>query len=84
MNYILPLFRRGPKDFEIMNEERDEEGEEEEEEDEEEGGEERTQTEEPAITESKESCWQKKTSDKIVNQATRVFTIPRPPVLRRS
>jgi len=41
MNYTLLLFRRGPKDFEIMNEERDEEGEEEEE-DEEEGEEERT------------------------------------------
>jgi len=52
MSHTPPPFRRGPKDFETMNEERDEEGEEEEE-DEEEGEEERTQTEEPAITESK-------------------------------
>ncbi len=78
MNHNPPPFRRSPKDFEAMNEERDEDDEEEDEE-----GEERTQTEEPAVNESKESRRQK-TSEKIVDQKIRVFTIPKPPILRRS
>ncbi len=40
MNYTLPLFRRGLKDFKIINKERDEEREEEKEEEDEEKGEE--------------------------------------------
>ena len=49
MNHTPPPFRRGPKDFKTMNEERDE-GEE---------GEERAQTEESAVNESEESRRQK-------------------------
>ncbi len=76
-----PPFRRYPKDFETMNEERDDD------EDDEEGeagggAEDRAQAEGIELGASKESRTQK-TSEKIVNER-RVFTIPKPPVLRRS
>jgi len=80
INLTPPPFRRCPKDFETMNEERDDD------EDDEEGeargggavGEDRAQAEGIELSGSKESRTQK-TSEK-----TRVFTIPKPPVLRRS
>ena len=79
MNHKPPPFRQYPKDFETMNEERDqndgEEGEE--------GGERenRAQAEGVELNGSKESRTQK-TSEKTVDER-RVFTIPKPPVLRR-
>ena len=79
MNHNSPPFRRCPKDFETMNEERDQDDEEEGEEGGE--GEDRAQAEGVELNGSKESRTQK-TSEKTVDQR-RVFTIPKPPVLQR-
>jgi len=84
INLTPPPFRRCPKDFETMNEERDDD------EDDEEGeaggggavGEDRAQAEGIELSGSKESHTQK-ISETIVDER-RVFTIPKPPVLRRS
>lgn len=79
INLTPPPFRRCPKDFETLNEERDDD------EDDEEGqtgggvvGEDRAQAEEIELSGSKKSRIQKP------SEKTRIFTIPKPPVLRRS
>ena len=74
-----PPFRQCPKDFETMKEERGQNDEEEGEEGRE--REDRAQAEGVEIIGSKESRTQK-TSEKTVDER-RVFTIPKPPVLRR-
>jgi len=81
INLAPPPFRRCPKDFETMNEERDDD------EDDEEGeaggrGEDRAQPEGTELSGSEENRTQK-ISEPIVDER-RVFTIPKPPVLRRS
>ena len=78
MNHNPPPFQRCPKDFETMNEERQED-------DDEEGGEaeDRAQAETSGFDGSKEKRPQK-ASEKTVDQGRRIFTIPKPPVLRRT
>lgn len=79
MNHTPPPFRHCPKDFEKVGEEREQN----EEEEGEERGErkDRVQGEGVELNGSKESRTQK-TSEKTVDER-RVFTIPKPPVLRR-
>lgn len=82
MNLTPPPFHQCPKDFETTNEERDDDEDDEEGERRRGGGGGRAQAEGLELNGSKESRTQK-TSENIVDQR-RVFTIPKPPVLRRS